>query len=70
MRLQCYPGTHISAQLAGGHQADISHEILAGAAAFAAARAYEAHVAANGQPPSHAVAKELLYVCGSLLASY
>lgn len=35
----------------------ISH---AGAAAFAAMREYEKHQAANGNPPSHAFAKELL----------
>ncbi|KAF8223477.1 putative phosphoglycerate mutase family protein [Tricholoma matsutake] len=44
----------------GGHEAKLSHELLAGAASFAAARAYEKHVAENGQPPSHALAKELL----------
>jgi hypothetical protein len=32
----------------------------AGAAAFAAMRAYEKHQAANGQPPSHQFAKELI----------
>lgn len=32
----------------------------AGAAAFAAMREYEKHEAANGNPPSHAFAKELL----------
>jgi len=35
---------------------------LGGAAAFYAAKKYEEHVAENGQPPSHALAKELLYV--------
>ncbi|KAK2463688.1 hypothetical protein APHAL10511_004439 [Amanita phalloides] len=42
------------------HKATLSHELIAGAAAFEAAKAYEGHVAANGQPPSHALAKELL----------
>ncbi|KAJ5994380.1 hypothetical protein N7451_010104 [Penicillium sp. IBT 35674x] len=42
------------------HEAKFSHELLAGAASFAAARAYENHVAQNGQPPNHAMAKELL----------
>ncbi|KAJ5671590.1 hypothetical protein N7507_000717 [Penicillium longicatenatum] len=44
----------------GEHEAKFSHELLAGAASFAAARAYENHVAENGQPPNHAMAKELL----------
>jgi len=42
------------------HQAHISHELIGGAAAYEAAKAYENHVAANGQPDSHAKAKELL----------
>ena len=42
-----------------------SHESVhlpwnAGAAAFAAMRAYEKHQSANGQPPSHQFAKELI----------
>ncbi|KAE9371887.1 hypothetical protein N431DRAFT_410969 [Stipitochalara longipes BDJ] len=40
--------------------ASISHELLASAAAFAAAKAYENHVAENGKPSSHEFAKELL----------
>ncbi|KAJ6095551.1 hypothetical protein N7486_006297 [Penicillium sp. IBT 16267x] len=44
----------------GEHEAKFSHELLAGAASFAAARAYENHVAENGQPPNHAMAKELM----------
>ncbi|KAJ7066950.1 hypothetical protein C8F01DRAFT_1119726 [Mycena amicta] len=46
----------------GKHKTDISHQLLAGAASFVAAREYEKHVAANGKPTSHAEAKELLYV--------
>jgi len=42
------------------HKAAISHELIAGAAAFEAAKAYEKHVAANGQPASHSEAKEIL----------
>ncbi|CAE6464037.1 unnamed protein product [Rhizoctonia solani] len=42
------------------HQADWVHELIAGAAAFEAAKAYENHVAENGQPADHATAKELL----------
>jgi len=42
------------------NQASLSHELIAGAASFEAAKAYENHEAANGQPPSHAEAKELI----------
>ncbi|KAJ6513282.1 hypothetical protein C8R45DRAFT_963101 [Mycena sanguinolenta] len=42
------------------HSADFSHELLAGAASFAAAKAYADHVKKNGKPTSHAEAKELL----------
>ncbi|KAJ5287799.1 hypothetical protein N7478_003485 [Penicillium angulare] len=41
------------------HEASKIHELLAGAASYEAAKAYEDHVAANGQPPSHAKAKEI-----------
>ncbi|KAJ7148607.1 hypothetical protein C8R46DRAFT_1044681 [Mycena filopes] len=48
-------------QLEGNkHQSDISHQLLAGAASFAAAREYEKHCEKNGKPQSHAEAKELL----------
>ncbi|KAF3920235.1 hypothetical protein AA313_de0207365 [Arthrobotrys entomopaga] len=42
------------------HQGKRSHEILAGAAAFAALRAFEARQREQGKPVSHALAKELL----------
>ncbi|KAM4054592.1 hypothetical protein HRG_005428 [Hirsutella rhossiliensis] len=42
------------------HEAKWSHELLGGAAAFEAAKAYEDHVAKNGQPDSHAKAKEIV----------
>ncbi|CEL62634.1 hypothetical protein RSOLAG1IB_04990 [Rhizoctonia solani AG-1 IB] len=42
------------------HEASWTHELLAGAAAFEAAKAYENHAEANGHPPEHAMAKELL----------
>lgn len=42
------------------HEASLSHELIAGAASYEAARAYEQHVARNGQPASHAQAKEIL----------
>lgn len=42
------------------HEAKLSHELIAGAAAFEAAKAYEDHKAKNGEPDNHATAKELL----------
>ncbi|EEA19702.1 hypothetical protein TMatcc_009847 [Talaromyces marneffei ATCC 18224] len=42
------------------HESSFSHELIAGAASYEAAKAYERHCEANGQPASHAEAKELL----------
>ncbi|KAF9771515.1 hypothetical protein IL306_010838 [Fusarium sp. DS 682] len=42
------------------HKAPLSHEIIGGAAAFEAAKAYENHVAREGHPDSHAKAKEII----------
>ncbi|KAI1786539.1 hypothetical protein LXA43DRAFT_1033617 [Ganoderma leucocontextum] len=42
------------------HEAKLSHEVIAAAASYEAAKAYEDHVAKNGQPDSHAKAKEIL----------
>ncbi|KAJ7620478.1 hypothetical protein DFH06DRAFT_1234108 [Mycena polygramma] len=44
------------------HKAALSHELLAAAASYEAAKAYEKHCAQNngGQPEPHAKAKELL----------
>ncbi|KAJ1303273.1 hypothetical protein OPQ81_011470 [Rhizoctonia solani] len=42
------------------HDPSWAHELIAGAAAFEAAKAYEGHVAVNGHPPDHAKAKELI----------
>ncbi|KAF7799126.1 hypothetical protein EIP86_010356 [Pleurotus ostreatoroseus] len=42
------------------HKAALSHELIAAAASYEAAKAYEQHCARNGQPPSHEKAKELL----------
>lgn len=42
------------------HKSKLSHELIAGAAAFEAARAYEQHCAKNGQPPNHQMAKEII----------
>ncbi|KAG0020586.1 hypothetical protein BGZ80_003957 [Entomortierella chlamydospora] len=42
------------------HKAALSHELIAAAASFEAAKAYEEHVAKNGKPDNHAMAKEIL----------
>ncbi|KOS17076.1 hypothetical protein ESCO_006029 [Escovopsis weberi] len=42
------------------HEASLSHELIAGAAAYEAFKAYENHCAENGQPDDHAKAKEIL----------
>jgi len=42
------------------HKAELSHELIAAAASYEAAKAYENHVADNGAPPSHEKAKEIL----------
>ncbi|CAG8905914.1 unnamed protein product [Penicillium egyptiacum] len=42
------------------HDPSIIHELIAGAASYEAAKAYENHVAENGEPDSHAKAKEIL----------
>ncbi|CAD6574019.1 MAG: hypothetical protein TREMPRED_000989 [Tremellales sp. Tagirdzhanova-0007] len=42
------------------HQGHFSHELVGGAAGFEAMRKYEQHCAQNGQPPNHAMAKELI----------
>ncbi|RSH86238.1 uncharacterized protein EHS24_004476 [Apiotrichum porosum] len=42
------------------HQGHLSHELIGGAAAFAAARAYEQKQEREGKPANHALAKELL----------
>ncbi|RMZ89821.1 hypothetical protein DV736_g2948, partial [Chaetothyriales sp. CBS 134916] len=44
----------------GEHKAKLSHELLAGAASYYAARKYEEHESTNGKPASHQEAKELL----------
>ncbi|EJF64809.1 hypothetical protein DICSQDRAFT_159830 [Dichomitus squalens LYAD-421 SS1] len=41
------------------HKAELSHELLAAAASYEASKAYENHIAENGQPDSHAKAKEI-----------
>jgi len=51
--------SHNDDQAAPKHEAHATHEMLGGAAAFEATKAYEKHCAANGKPASHAKAKEL-----------
>ncbi|KAJ7250804.1 hypothetical protein C8J57DRAFT_1138805 [Mycena rebaudengoi] len=41
------------------HKAALSHEIIAAAASYEAAKAYEEHCENNGKPDSHAKAKEI-----------
>lgn len=43
-----------------GHKAELSHELIAGAAAYEAAKEWEKHQEENGEPPSHAKAKEII----------
>ncbi|KDQ21034.1 hypothetical protein BOTBODRAFT_101035 [Botryobasidium botryosum FD-172 SS1] len=43
----------------GPHQASWSHEAIAAAASYEAAKAYENHCRENGQPSSHEKAKEI-----------
>ncbi|CAM0136468.1 hypothetical protein VKS41_006716 [Umbelopsis sp. WA50703] len=42
------------------HKSHLSHELIAGAASFAAVRAYEEKCKREGRPNNHAFAKELL----------
>ncbi|GAA5867504.1 hypothetical protein JCM8547_007528 [Rhodosporidiobolus lusitaniae] len=42
------------------HEASWSHELIAGAAAFEAQKAYADHCEANGKPENHEMAKNLL----------
>ncbi|KAF7366967.1 hypothetical protein MSAN_00955400 [Mycena sanguinolenta] len=42
------------------HKAALSHELIAAAASYEAAKAYEDHCKKNGKPDSHAKAKELM----------
>lgn len=42
------------------HEAKLSHELIAGAASFAAMKAYNSHLESRGQPANHALAKELI----------
>ncbi|GKZ67775.1 hypothetical protein AnigIFM63309_008535 [Aspergillus niger] len=42
------------------HHAKFTHEVIGGAAAYEAMKAYEEHQAKNGKPDNHAQAKEIL----------
>ncbi|KAF7292382.1 Mitochondrial carrier protein [Mycena chlorophos] len=42
------------------NKATLSHELIAAAASYEAAKAYAAHCEAEGKPESHAKAKELI----------
>ncbi|GAA5930354.1 hypothetical protein JCM1841_005884 [Sporobolomyces salmonicolor] len=44
----------------GKHQGHLSHEMIASAAAYEAAKKYEEHCGKYGKPASHQKAKELL----------
>ncbi|KIL65563.1 hypothetical protein M378DRAFT_10688 [Amanita muscaria Koide BX008] len=41
------------------HKAHLSHEVIAGAAAYEAAKAYQEHCKKNGKPSSHEKAKDI-----------
>ncbi|CDH57158.1 predicted protein [Lichtheimia corymbifera JMRC:FSU:9682] len=43
-----------------GHEGKLSHELIAAAASYEAAKAYNDHCAANGEEPDHAKAKEFM----------
>ncbi|CDS04119.1 hypothetical protein LRAMOSA07074 [Lichtheimia ramosa] len=43
-----------------GHEAKLSHELIAAAASYEAAKAYNKHCEENGEVPDHAKAKELM----------
>ncbi|KAI5475678.1 hypothetical protein MNV49_001053 [Pseudohyphozyma bogoriensis] len=42
------------------HKAQLSHEMIGGAAAFSAMKAYEDHQRSMGKPVSHAIGKEII----------
>ncbi|GAA5874502.1 hypothetical protein JCM1840_000798 [Sporobolomyces johnsonii] len=44
----------------GKHKSHLSHELIAGAAAYEAAKQYQEHVDKFGKPASHQKAKDLL----------
>ncbi|QRV92359.1 hypothetical protein RhiJN_20377 [Ceratobasidium sp. AG-Ba] len=42
------------------HEASLTHELIAGAASYEAAKAYQNHLDQNGDPQSHEQAKDML----------
>ncbi|KAB8250062.1 hypothetical protein BDV35DRAFT_105017 [Aspergillus flavus] len=52
------------------HKAQLSHELIAAAAAYEAAKSFDNHVAANGKPPTHEQAKELLAAFSGAFIDY
>ncbi|KAF9652223.1 hypothetical protein BDM02DRAFT_3109663 [Thelephora ganbajun] len=61
LNLEISPSDHVpSVFQVTKRKADLSHELLAGAASFYAAKKYEDHVAEKGKPDDHALAKELM----------
>ncbi|KAF7327785.1 hypothetical protein MKEN_00358300 [Mycena kentingensis (nom. inval.)] len=47
-------------QFSGSHKTEVSHQLLAGAASFFAAREYEKYCEKQGKPQTHADAKALI----------
>ncbi|KIK90901.1 hypothetical protein PAXRUDRAFT_14081 [Paxillus rubicundulus Ve08.2h10] len=52
------------------HEAKLSHELLAGAASFAAMKAYQDHEKKEGKATSHETAKELLAAAGGAFITH
>ncbi|KAG8212994.1 hypothetical protein J3R82DRAFT_11380 [Butyriboletus roseoflavus] len=57
---QAYAQVTQSQPEVGEHHAKLSHEIIAAAASYEAAKAYEQHAKAQGKPGTHEKAVELL----------
>ncbi|KAF8583575.1 hypothetical protein K439DRAFT_1348258 [Ramaria rubella] len=55
-----YQSIYHTEQIQPHHKASFTHEAIAGAAGFAAMKAYESHLRATGQQPSHMLMKEIL----------
>jgi len=55
-----YNDIYYTDQVQPQHQSSWTHEAIAGAAGFAAMNAYESHLRATGQQPSHQMMKEIL----------
>ncbi|KAF8135070.1 hypothetical protein EV363DRAFT_851657 [Boletus edulis] len=51
---------HAQVTASEGHTAKLSHEVIAAAASYEAAKAYENHLKAHGKPANHSKAIELL----------